>query len=361
MLKKIIVFSLIFLFFCSNLAGQEITKSIYRHYEGFLANKFPITMEMVINDNLITGTYYYNKYGKKIFLKGIIKNNDSVEINEYSYYVPYSGFFKGNFKNETFSGVWTDVTGKKKLKFNLKEDYNHSAQLDFYHFKQITPMLDNNDDIKFVQKVSFVFPVSCPIRAAQAFVLSDMKKIYFNNENSDIEKSIRKYMADASKEYLSQKDDIDIEAVLDFPFSYSWEVVDSVNILYNDDDFLTIELNGYSYSGGAHGNSYFYYRNYDIRDGKQIKLWDFFDRQYKSEILDKIHRKIITDEREGDVFSMDQVEITGNFAITKKGVYFLYNNYEIGPYSSGIFELYFPYSEISDYIFPDVMKKLDIN
>ncbi|MEA3451735.1 MAG: DUF4163 domain-containing protein, partial [Bacteroidota bacterium] len=251
--------------------------------------------------------------------------------------------------------------GDKKLKFDLKENYNHSAQLEFYHFKQIIPMFKDNDDIKFIHKASFLFLVSCPIRVAQAFVLADMKKIYFNTENSNIEKLIQKYISDAAKEYLGLKEDTEKEDILSFPSAYNWEVDDTVKILYNDDDFLTLEMSGYSYTGGVHGNSYFYYRNYDIHEGNRIKLWNFFDKKYKSEILKLIHRKIITNEREKDVFSINQVEITGNFAITKKGVYFLYNNYEIGPYSSGIFELYFPYSEIQKFIIPAMMKKLSVN
>ena len=81
-------------------------------------------------------------------------------------------------------------------------------------------------------------------------------------------------------------------------------------------------------------------------------LWDFFDKQYKSEILSMLKQKIITDGRKDDVFSMEEIDITEIFAITKGGIFFVYNNYEIGPYSSGIFEFYFPFKRYSLGIHP---------
>jgi hypothetical protein len=111
-----------------------------------------------------------------------------------------------------------------------------------------------------------------------------------------------------------------------------------------------------SYTGGAHGNYYTLYNNYDIKQNKEISLNDIINKDKLSELIqiaEKIFRKqegisethSLTD---GYFFDKGVFSLPDNFILQKDGILFLYNIYEIKPYVSGITRLLVPYSSIQN-------------
>jgi hypothetical protein len=47
-----------------------------------------------------------------------------------------------------------------------------------------------------------------------------------------------------------------------------------------------------------------------------------------------------------EILLVDEIEVTDNFFLTGKGICFVYQPYEIGPFSMGEQEIYIPFSDI---------------
>lgn len=108
-----------------------------------------------------------------------------------------------------------------------------------------------------------------------------------------------------------------------------------------------------SYTGGAHGMYTTEYHTYSLSDGFELSLADLFDAR-QLELLDgAIRRKIAaeygadSDEALSDRgFFPEYIRPTENFCVTREGLSFLYNPYEIGCYALGSVEVVFSREEL---------------
>jgi len=135
---------------------------------------------------------------------------------------------------------------------------------------------------------------------------------------------------------------------------------DSVKVIHQDSSLTTLEVRGYSYTGGAHGGTFVTFINWDTKAGKNLKLDDVLVSGYHDKlnaIAERIFRK---DEKLSDTASLkdnyffkdDKFALNENFSVTPLGIKFLYNQYEIKPYAAGITELFIPYTQIKSLIQP---------
>jgi len=149
----------------------------------------------------------------------------------------------------------------------------------------------------------------------------------------------------------------------EFPESatgYAMELEQSV--LFNSAQIITIESFNYSYTGGAHGNYGTVFYNFDVATGKEIKLKnllvDKFEPTLKA-IAGPIFKKAYLEEgmtkysEAGFYFDNDVFTLTDNFAVTKEGLKFVYNPYEVAPYALGQQEIIIPYPLLKDLIRKD--------
>ncbi len=119
---RVLIFFLIVLF--ANAIGAQIAvnKQIFiQHYEGAIADKYPISMRLVNWGNgSLVGEYSYKKVGKSITLYGDFKENNVFEMSEYAG-DQMTGKFSGQFANKSLiKGTWSSPDGKKSLSFEVK-------------------------------------------------------------------------------------------------------------------------------------------------------------------------------------------------------------------------------------------------
>jgi len=127
----------------------------------------------------------------------------------------------------------------------------------------------------------------------------------------------------------------------------------SASVLRQDSSLTTIQIDRYLYAGGAHGSTYTGFINWNTKMGKKISLDSLFTAGYSTKltaIAEKIFRK---DEKISDTSSLQnyffkdqKFALNDNFLVTPVGIRFLYNEYEIKPYSDGATELLIPYTQI---------------
>ena len=147
----------------------------------------------------------------------------------------------------------------------------------------------------------------------------------------------------------------------------NWENTDTTLVLLNRGGVFSVAYQTYEYSGGAHGGESVTYRNFETATGKQLTLTDLFQPNYTVEltkIAERYFRKQfvvgVMNEKEnaklGELgFWFDsnmnadesvRFALNDNFCLTREGLRFTYNQYEITAYAVGMPEFCIPYSEL---------------
>ncbi len=141
-----------------------------------------------------------------------------------------------------------------------------------------------------------------------------------------------------------------------FPqYAHTWHYRSRLSVVNNYKNLISFQHEGASYTGGAHGSYYLLYYNYNTDSQKEIKLTELIDPLKYDEfekIAERIFRKaegISTDFNLSDAyfFESGKFYLNENFLILPDRLRFVYNIYEIKPYSEGITRIDIPYSEIS--------------
>jgi hypothetical protein len=146
----------------------------------------------------------------------------------------------------------------------------------------------------------------------------------------------------------------------EFPDAFqSWFIERTSEIKLNKDNIFSIDFMEYSYTGGAHPNTFVTFKNYDLTDGEEITL-DKIILDEKQNELNKIaeveFRKLKELTPDADLgqagfwFENNKFYLNNNFLITDSSLVFYYNNYEITAYAFGPTELEIPFSKIESLV-----------
>ena len=118
----------------------------------------------------------------------------------------------------------------------------------------------------------------------------------------------------------------------------------NVEVTYNTDTKISVHFHEYQYTGGVHGGSVIYAYTYDLKEGKQLSLKEVLNRDEK--FIRKMVNQCINDDiknsepgkyyrEEADVKDIESIV----FYILDGEVHIVFNEYELGPYASGIIDL----------------------
>ena len=143
----------------------------------------------------------------------------------------------------------------------------------------------------------------------------------------------------------------------------SWFLVIDIQVINQYKNYVAIQYLHSDYSGGAHPNTNITFLNYNLENNQTITLDSLIEENQKyrlNQIGESIFRK---NERlsananlDADYFFENgKFNLPENFYISKKGIVFLYNPYEIKPYVAGITELVIPFSKLTNIIKPNTI------
>lgn len=143
----------------------------------------------------------------------------------------------------------------------------------------------------------------------------------------------------------------------------AWFLDDQTKVLVSQPDYLCLEHSNVSYAGGAHPNSAMIFWNFDPKTLKEITLESLIKEGGLPElnaIAEKIFRKNeklspSASLKDSYFFEKDTFSLNRNFTITKEGLKFLYNPYEIKAYAYGNTELLIPFSELKAVAKPNTL------
>lgn len=168
----------------------------------------------------------------------------------------------------------------------------------------------------------------------------------FSEEDSDtiqLSEAIKQFEA----AYNSFKSDYEENALV-------WEAVFDAELIYQSEEVISIAINGYTNTGGAHGNMNITLYNFEVASGNilnhdgLIEDMDAFKEVVERHFLKEI--KASDENISEDYFFDDGFHLPANIGFTEEGVLILYNVYEIGSYAQGITEFTIPFEEVNAYL-----------
>lgn len=269
------------------------------------------------------------------------------------------------------SGTKTYTAGKGSMKLNLEvSEYGVSTNLNGYYLYS-----NVNDEAKVLNGHLYVpFKLLSDYLGFQGMYNPSLKSLDISNRvmnkvtlspesvtksnsNADIEiqyptisgltdeaqkaiNAVLKQKADnfaAASEEQASKRDGSVER--------KYEFIQNYVVTFNREGVLSIVIDQYSYTGGAHGGTFREGLTFSLKNGKRLELGDLLKAapNYK-QTLDKL----LKERTKKEDFAIDSAGLKDkpDFYIKEGGLAIFYQQYEIAPYAAGIPTYTFNFGEL---------------
>lgn len=317
-----------------------------RIFTGSLSDK-KIQMSLRREGDQLSGTYFYQKIGSDISLKGQVKGEDFT-LQEFDNNGKQTGEFKGKWSEPQYlpgaelSGTWSKPNSKDALDFYATEQL-----IEFNNGLRVVSKEIKEEDKKKKYSVNVEYPELTGTANPNADKFNQLVKSQATKEVGDFKKSEQEQSADDMPP--------DTDTGSDLSSGY--------DVILANDDLVSILFQFSSYeAGAAHPSNYAHAFNYDLKNGKAVKLADLF--KPGSDYLSVISRYAVADlkKRLGPEGVDDEwinngagpkAENYENWNISKKGLVITYDPYQVASYADGPQHVIVPYSVLKDMIKPD--------
>ena len=156
------------------------------------------------------------------------------------------------------------------------------------------------------------------------------------------------YMNDLVNDYRTENlPMLEIEGLQDS--SLSWADYTEGRFTASRENVVSYTAVKYTYSGGAHGMTSEVAYNFDRKTGDAITEEEFFKDGYVPALTKLLTRHLpesLESPSDTSYLFLKEIEPNGNFSITDTGITYIFNQYEIAPYSMGIIRISIPWEEI---------------
>ena len=354
----------------TTIAGQ---KTFYKQFKGTIGTQ-PITLNLTKSNsadegtaNTFSGFVYYESDQKPMRIYGISEESGNINLDVWSHEGNES-FFNGKQNADgIFAGTWADTVSMphKSLPFSLRETYdNHAIAFDYANFIDSSVLFKGREDSP---KALFMSGILTPVGTEDKTIAAFLNKCFlttvdpnFNlSDTTPMDKRPKISYPNATamnkaqcaayfKDYLQTMKDEKPGA--DYNLNYNNSSI--VNVIYNADNLLSIAESSYTFTGGAHGMDVTTLSSYQLQNRKKLTLDDIFKPDYQPvvvKLLETAVRKqlnIKPNESLNSALFVDKMEITDNFAVTQKGILFLYNADEIASHAQGEFSIFIPFADL---------------
>lgn len=178
---------------------------------------------------------------------------------------------------------------------------------------------------------------------------NEIRITYPRTEYSVFNEKIKKYVDSVLKEFMEYG-----EATIQPDFSYT---LDMYYEKYSYQDYLSYVFFTSMYTGGAHPNNTIYTITYNQKKNQIVTISNLVnDNSDLLEILSEESRKILKKYPSFQTpYFQENMLLEGtdprlenfrNFAFSKDGMIFFFEQYQIAPYSDGSFRVVIPYEKL---------------
>jgi hypothetical protein len=340
---------LIAAFFGLNAGPAHAQSSDGTRFKGNVAqSRFEMTLRR--EGDKLEGSYFYAKSGaaNRLSLRGTIDANGQFTLQEFDAGGKQTGEFKGTWKDDpNQSGATLDGEWRKP---GDKEPQYFSASEQIISFTNGTQIVDRQikESVKAKRLDLFAeYPELTGSTSAAAF-------------NQLVKARITKELADFRKQMMS----ITAADLKMLPEGMNNYIDIGYSVEYADNDLISVNFLEGTFTGGVHPNYNYFTVTYDLKNGRELKLSELFKPGAKYleaisayAIKDLQSRKMPdSDENMGlaqDVFAdgaKPAAENYQNWNITKKGLMFTFDPYQVGPYAVGSQTVIVPYARLKEIV-----------
>ena len=325
-----------------------------KHFKGSIGSTLDLQMKLVRNGDQVSGSYFYQKVGTRISLRGTVDKDGTLRLDEFDPSGKQTGIFKGIWKVGaedgliTLAGNWSKPPGEKgedkKTAFSL-----HEEPINFSGDVEIVAKSVKENNKKLMYEIDAEYPV-----------LTGGNNPNFEKFNQVARMFVMKTVAGFKKDMAPEEGE---EPPPEGSMGSDLGIGYTINLA--QDDLISVQFDiGSYYQGAAHPNSNTETLNFDLKNGKQLKLADLFKPGAK--YLQTLSTYCVADlqkqakekgvELYDDGIKEGAAPTAKNFdswTITKRGLGINFDSYQVGPRTSGPLVVVVPYSAIKDLIRPE--------
>lgn len=153
------------------------------------------------------------------------------------------------------------------------------------------------------------------------------------------------------------------EAYREYSRTSTWLVDKNIKIVSKVGSLICLEFTESSYKGGAHPNSYTFYKTFDLIDGREVSMYELIDstqiaalNTLRLDVLKEQKDDILPGENWKEFMFDEAFEENGEFytnknlRIGKDTFSFYYNSYDIAPYAFGPTDLKISIDQVKPYL-----------
>jgi Protein of unknown function (DUF3298)/Deacetylase PdaC len=335
--------------------GGATTVAETKHFKGSIGTSLDLQMKLVRTGDQLAGSYFYQKIGTRIDVRGNVDKDGNLTLQEFDPSGKQTGMFKGVWTVDqkdgliTLAGNWSKPADQKdsdkKTAFSVHEEpisFTGDVDLVSKQIKETNKKLNYEIEVQYPQLTGGNNPnlekFNQAARAAVTRKVAGFKKDMAPEEGENTEET---------RPEDSMGSDLSI----------------SYTVALAQDDLVSIGFDVSDYfQGAAHPNHYSDTLNYDLKNGKLLKLADLFKPGAK--YLQTIANYCIADLKKQSAqngLNAEEIEKGAaaksdnylSWTITKRGLGIDFDPYQVGPYAAGPQFVLVPYSELKDLINPD--------
>lgn len=317
-------------------------------------NKYPVTMHLHQYGHIFLGYYYYNSTQQPIYFTGedtsrqgevFLTTNGTSETEN----------FILSFSNKAAKGTWQQGDNNNTFNVDLMET---QLPLQFtFEYREGEKLLRNSmkDSPAATFEASSVWPKGNS--PTDVFIQTEIRKMFDDSSsNKNIDGILEKNENAFFKDYIESNSDMQTE---DMGATLNYDVSTNLLISFQSSKILSLALDTYAYTGGAHGNYGTVYTSYDITQNKKLGLSDILNAAGIAKLQALLERNF---RKQNDLQPTDALTTAGlfeneikpndNFYVTGKGINFAYTPYEIGPFAMGEVEIFISFKDLENYLQP---------
>ena len=328
-----------------------------RFFKGSIGNALDLQMKLAREGDKLTGTYFYQKVGTKIDLRGSVDKDSNMILEEFDPAGKQTGMFKGVWKQDgegivELKGDWSTPNGEKKTAFSLLQE-----PIEFSNGAEIVPRQIREKNKKLKYEITAAYPQLTGVTNPNYEKFNQLVRGLVSRKASDF----RREMTPSAEDEVATDENPVADESSGSDININYEVA------LAKDDLIALQFTIGSYSAGAaHPNSYTEVVNFDLKNGKSLRLADLF--QPGSKYLQTLSNFCIEElkkqaKAQGDYASFDEdwikrgaaAELTNydNWTITKKGLGITFDPYQVASYAAGPQNVVVPYSALKEIAKPD--------
>lgn len=338
----------------TNVEGGTTPTPETKFFKGSIGSSLDLQMKLVRSGDQLSGSYFYQRIGTRINLRGKIETDGQFVLDEFDQAGKQTGVFRGLWTVDAQSGMirlagnWSKPPGEKGSD-KMTAFSVHEEPIALTGDVELVAKQIKETNKKLMYEVAAQYPQ-----------LTGGNNPNFEKFNQLVRSSVTKKVAEFKKDVAPEEgEEPRPEGSMGSDLSIGYEVA------LAQDDLMSVQFDvGSYYQGAAHPNSYTNVINYDLKNGKQLNLGDLF--KPGSKYLQAISAYAIADlkkqsKEKGNSLPDDLIESGAgpsaknyqSWIITKRGLGINFDPYQVGPYAAGAHYVLVPYSNLKDLINPE--------